>query len=63
MGLTKPIEQKLLSYQGTFMYLKNIIREIAMMKKMYTKRAQEKLDDDAYLLRALSCQKRKCVPG
>lgn len=26
MGLTKPIEQNKLSYQGTFMYLKNIIR-------------------------------------
>ena len=26
MGLTKPIEQNLLSYQGTFMYLENIIR-------------------------------------
>ncbi len=26
MGLTKPIEQKQLSYQGTFMYLKDIIR-------------------------------------
>ena len=26
MGLTKPIEQNLLSYQGTFMYLKDIIR-------------------------------------
>lgn len=26
MGLTKPIEQNLLNYQGTFMYLKYIIR-------------------------------------
>ena len=26
MGLTKPIELNLLSDQGTFMYLKNIIR-------------------------------------
>ena len=26
MGLTKPIEENKLSYQGTFMYLKNIIR-------------------------------------
>ena len=26
MGLTKPIEQNLFSYQGTFMYLKDIIR-------------------------------------
>ena len=26
MGLTKPIEQFLLSYQGAFMYLKDIIR-------------------------------------
>ena len=26
MGLTKPIEQNKLNYQGTFMYLKNIIR-------------------------------------
>ena len=26
MGLTKPIELNLYSYQGTFMYLKNIIR-------------------------------------
>ena len=26
MGLTKPIEQNKLSYQGTFTYLKNIIR-------------------------------------
>ena len=26
MGLTKPIELNLLSYQGTFMYLKDIIR-------------------------------------
>ena len=28
MGLTKPIEQNLLSYQGTFMYL-NILYEEA----------------------------------
>ena len=28
MGLTKPIEQNLFSYQGTFMYLKDIIRDI-----------------------------------
>ena len=27
MGLTKPIEQNLFSYQGTFMYLKDIIRD------------------------------------
>ena len=26
MGLTKPIEQNKLNFQGTFMYLKNIIR-------------------------------------
>lgn len=26
MGLTKPIEQNLLSYKGTFIYLKYIIR-------------------------------------
>lgn len=32
MGLTKPIEQNLLSYQGTFMYLKNIIRGDGKMK-------------------------------
>ena len=27
MGLTKPIEQKLLSYQGTFRYLKILYEE------------------------------------
>ena len=32
MGLTKPIEQNLYSYQGTFMYLKNIIRGVDYMK-------------------------------
>jgi len=32
MGLTKPIEQNKLSYQGTFMYLKNIIRGGTLMK-------------------------------
>ena len=26
MGLTKPIEQKILNFQGTFMYPKDIIR-------------------------------------
>lgn len=26
MGLTKPIELNSLSYQGTFIYIKNIIR-------------------------------------
>ena len=26
MGINKPIEQNLLNYQGTIMYLKNIIR-------------------------------------
>lgn len=31
MGLTKPIEQNKLSYQGTFMYLKNIIRGDCVM--------------------------------
>ena len=39
MGLTKPIEQNLFSYQGTFMYLKDIIRDIIrggkQMKKTY----------------------------
>ena len=34
MGLTKPIEQNKLSYQGTFMYLKNIIRGDMYMKIM-----------------------------
>ena len=29
MGLTKPIEQNLLSYQGTFMYLKILYEEIS----------------------------------
>ena len=28
MGFTKPIEQILLSFQGTFMYLKDIIRGV-----------------------------------
>lgn len=28
MGLTQPIEQYLLSYQGTIMYLKDIIRGV-----------------------------------
>lgn len=32
MGLTKPIEQNKISYQGTFMYLKNIIRGGYTMK-------------------------------
>ena len=32
MGLTKPIEQNLFSYQGTFMYLKDIIRGGIEMK-------------------------------
>ena len=32
MGLTKPIEQNLFSYQGTFMYLKDIIRVGDKMK-------------------------------
>ena len=34
MGLTKPIEQNKLSYQGTFMCLKDIIRGEFGMKKM-----------------------------
>ena len=33
MGLTKPIEQNLFSYQGTFMYLKDIIRGGFAMSK------------------------------
>ena len=33
MGLTKPIEQNLFSYQGTFMYLKDIIRVGDIKKK------------------------------
>ena len=33
MGLTKPIEQNLLSYQGTIKYLKYIIRGENTMKK------------------------------
>ena len=28
MGLTKPIEQNLLSYQGTFMYLNILYEEV-----------------------------------
>ena len=32
MGLTKPIEQNLFSYQGPFMYLKDIIRGGTGMK-------------------------------
>ena len=37
MGLTKPIEQNKLSYQGTFMYLKDIIRGDLLMKKKLKK--------------------------
>ena len=33
MGLTKPIEQNLLCFQDTFMYLKYIIRGVWKMKK------------------------------
>ena len=35
MGLTKPIEQNLFSYQGTFMYLKDIIRVGDKMKTVH----------------------------
>ena len=35
MGLTKPIEQNLFSYQGTFMYLKDIIRVWDKMKTVH----------------------------
>ena len=34
MGLTKPIEQNLLSYQGTFMYL-NILYEGGYADKVH----------------------------
>ena len=34
MGLTKPIEQNLFSYQGTIKYLKYIIRGGFTMKKL-----------------------------
>ena len=33
MGLTKPIEQNLYSYQGTFMYLKILYEEILFLDK------------------------------
>ena len=33
MGLTKPIEQDLLNFQGTFMYPKDIIRGGKIMQK------------------------------
>ena len=32
MGLTKPIEQDLLNFQGTFMYPKDIIRGVTYME-------------------------------
>ena len=34
MGLTKPIEQNILSYQGTFMYLKILYEEGNAMGKI-----------------------------
>lgn len=34
MGLTKPIEQNLLSYQGTFMYLNILYEEDILMKSV-----------------------------
>lgn len=34
MGLTKPIEQKILNFKGTFMYPKDIIRGGKIMRKM-----------------------------
>ena len=34
MGFTKPIEQYLLSFQGIFMYLKDIIRGGITWKKL-----------------------------
>jgi len=45
MGLTKPIEQNKLSYQGTFMYLKNIIRGGIIMEhneEYYAKSSNKK---------------------
>jgi len=45
MGLTKPIEQNKLSYQGTFMYLKNIIRGGSSMNTQTEKLRQKYIDN------------------
>lgn len=49
MGLTKPIELNLLSYQGTFMYLKNIIRGgYIMLNKKVAKLLNEQINKELY---------------
>ena len=49
MGLTKPIEQNKLNFQGTFMYLKDIIRGGRGMKLSFSTRGWAGLSFDEML--------------